>query len=48
MLLDYTIRKLEKTSRLYNSEINYGSEKRFMDYAIRKLIMNLKNDFQIM
>ena len=47
--MDYVIQKLilciEKISGLYNSEANH---KRLSDYIIRKLIMNLEKDFQIL
>jgi len=44
----YIILKLNKTFRLRNPEINHVYEKGLPDYVIRKLIINLKNDFRIM
>jgi len=46
-LLDYIIRKLNKTSGFCNPESNHVSEKRLSDYIIQKVITNLKNDFWI-
>jgi len=44
-LLNYIIRKLKKTFRLYDSKINYAFEKRLSYYVIQKLITNLKKIF---